>query len=209
MAAGRPMKNFDNHLYGSPQEHYPDAYAITYWAHTWGDDPASKAEHAKREAAAKAAAAEATAAADAAQGAAVATSDPQPVVAATSDPLPTVAASADPLAAAAAEQLPAAATNADSLVAAEGTADSLAGAGDAAAAVTVVLTSADPLPTAANTEVGAGQELASGRTAAGLPVPATEEAVTSGSQVAAGAVGDTVGAVREQVPVSLLRTRVY
>ncbi len=66
------------------QEHYPDAYAITYWAHTWGDDPASKAEHAKREEAAKAGAASAETEDAALLASAAAIADP----AATADPQP-------------------------------------------------------------------------------------------------------------------------
>jgi len=76
------------------QEHYPDAYAITYWAHTWGDDPASKAEHAKRKAAAKAGVASAVEEDAASLGGAAAIADP----AVTADP----AVVADPQPAAAA-----------------------------------------------------------------------------------------------------------
>ena len=32
------------------KKHYPDAYAITYWAHTWGDDPGSAKAVATRKA---------------------------------------------------------------------------------------------------------------------------------------------------------------
>lgn len=32
------------------KKHYPAAYAITYWAHTWGDDPGSAEAVAKRKA---------------------------------------------------------------------------------------------------------------------------------------------------------------
>ena len=70
------------------QEHYPDAYAITYWAHTWGDDPASKAEHAKREAAAKAGGSSAATEDTASLASAAATADP----AATADTLTAAAA---------------------------------------------------------------------------------------------------------------------